>query len=283
MTTAERTETERSADMRDASTPPQGPSTLSLALRAPVDLLRFAALRYWPILIILVLWPLWIAVNNYSRTVVPGPSNVLSDVVFNPMAYLGPVFWTLVFTAVGFTVGMLLGIVLGALVWMSPLASGLIMPAALVVRVVPMTALVPILARLLGYGDLTVLLIVVLLVFFPAFSLTVSGMSQAADTSVDLFTVLGSGKIKRMFRLHLPTAIPSIMLAARISAPLTVLAVLLSDYLLNGRGVGALMRHSSDFMLIEREWGAALIATAISVVCFGLARSAERKVNDRVT
>lgn len=258
---------------------PRAPRALAVTGR----LLRGALLRYWPVIGILVLWPAWIAINGFSRTVAPGPLDVLLDIAQNPQAYLEPVLWTSLFAIGGLAGGMLFGIVLGALVWMSPLASGLIMPAALVVRVVPMTALMPIIARLLGYGDVTVFLIVVLLVFFPAFSLTVSGMSAAPASRVDLFGVLGASLWQRLIRLHLPQAVPNIMLAFRISAPLAVLAVLLSDYLLNGRGVGALMRHASSFMLIEREWGAAVIATAVSVVCFTLARTAEERVNERVT
>lgn len=250
---------------------------------APVRMLRGALVRYWPILLILIAWPVWLWVNGYSRAVAPSPLDVVLDVVQNPEVYLTPVLWTLLLSAGGLVLGMLFGIALGVLVWTSSLASGLLMPSALVLRVVPVTAMIPILARLFGYGSTTVLVIVVILVFFPAFSLTISGMSSVGQSNRDLFGVLGSGLGARVLRLHLPAAIPHIMLALRLSAPIAILGVLLAEYLMSGVALGGLIRSAGERLEHERAWAAALLATVFSVVCFGLARLAERKVVDRMT
>ncbi|GAA2248742.1 ABC transporter permease subunit [Herbiconiux moechotypicola] len=239
--------------------------------------------RYWPIILLLIAWPVWLWANGYSRAVAPSPLDVATDLVLHPDVYVWPVLWTTLFAVGGLALGMLVGVVLGVLVWMSPLASGLLMPSALILRVVPVTAMIPILARLFGYGSGTVVVIVVILVFFPAFSLTVSGMSSVAKSSRDLFGVLGAGLLTRVLRLHLPAAIPSIMLALRLSAPIAILGVLLAEYLISGVGLGDLLRSSADRLQFEREWASALVATALSVLCFGLAQSLERRVVDRVT
>lgn len=244
---------------------------------------RTVGLRYWPIIALLVAWPTWLWANGYSAAVAPSPLDVAGDIVGNPEVYLLPLVWTLLYALGGLGLGMLLGVVLGALAWTSPLASGLVLPSAIVLRVVPVTAMIPILARLFGYGGTTVLVIVVILVFFPAFSLTMSGMSSVQASGRDLFGVLGAGLGARVFRLHLPAAVPHIMLALRLSAPVAILGVLLAEYLMAGVGLGDLMRTSSQLRVQEREWGAAILVTVLSVTCFGLARYAERKVVDRVT
>lgn len=239
--------------------------------------------RYWPVILLLAAWPIWLWANNYSRTVAPSPAGVATDLVLHANDYLLPVAWTALFALGSLAAGMLVGIAAGVLVWMSPIASGLLLPSAIILRVVPVTAMIPILARVFGYGTGTVFVMVVILVFFPAFSLTISGMSSVQQSGRDLFQVLGSGLWARVFRLHLPAAIPSIMLALRLSAPVAILGVLLSEYLLDGLGLGHMLASAQDRSEFEREWGAALLATALSVVCFGLARLAERKVVDRVS
>jgi len=240
-------------------------------------------IRYWPIILLLLAWPAWLWANGYSRAVAPSPLDVATDLVTHPDVYLFPVLWTALYAIGGLVLGMLVGVGLGVVVWMSPLASGLLLPSALILRVVPITAMLPILARLFGYGSGTVVVMVVILVFFPAFSLTVSGMSAVPQSSRDLFGVLGSRLGPRVFRLHLPAAIPSIMLALRLSAPIAILGVLLAEYLLSGVGLGDLLRSSGERMEYEREWASALVATALSVACFGLARTAERRVVERVS
>jgi ABC-type nitrate/sulfonate/bicarbonate transport system permease component len=271
--------------LRDAAS--TTPSTPAVTRSTPFVLVgRFLTavlLRYWPIILLLIAWPTWLLVNGYSRAVAPSPLDVAGDIVLHPDVYVWPVVWTALFAIGGLILGMLVGVVMGVLVWMSPLVSGLLTPSALILRVVPVTAMIPILARLFGYGSGTVVVIVVILVFFPAFSLTISGMSSVPQSSRDLFAVLGSGLRSRVWRLHLPAAIPSIMLALRLSAPIAILGVLLAEYLLSGVGLGDLLQSSGDRLIYQRQWASALIATALSVVCFGLARTAERKVVDRVT
>jgi NitT/TauT family transport system permease protein len=98
-----------------------------------------------------------------------------------------------------------------------------------------------------------------------------------------VFTAFGGRCWTRLTRLNLPAAMPNVMVAFRLTAPLSILAVLLADYLLNGGGLGALMRHAGSFYMPDREWGAALLSTALSVLCFDLARRLQRAVTDRFT
>lgn len=242
-----------------------------------------AVSRYWSIALVLVIWWVWIVARGVNRIVAPSPVDVAADVVGNPQIYALPLAETFGIALLGLAAGMLVGIAAGTVVWLSPLASGLIMPTALIVRVVPMTALVPIVARVAGFGPGTTLLIVVLLVFFPAFTLTISGLTSTPPGSEDLFRVLGASQGQRLRRLNLPSAIPNIMLALRLAAPLSVGAVLLAEYLMASGGLGQLMRQARNFSLIEREWGAAILATVLSVISFGIARALESRVRDRVT
>jgi NitT/TauT family transport system permease protein len=239
--------------------------------------------RYWSIALILLAWWGWVVGRGVNRIVAPSPVDVVADIILNFGVYVQPLLETFGLALIGLACGMVVGIITGTLVWLSPLASGLIMPTALVVRVVPMTALVPIVARVLGFGASTTLLIITLLVFFPAFTLTISGLSSPPPGGSDLFRVLGASRSQAVAQLHLPSAIPNIMLALRLAAPLSVGAVLLAQYLMATGGLGQLMRQAHNFGLIEREWGAAILATVLSVIAFGVARALENRVRDRVT
>ena len=57
---------------------------------------------------------------------------------------------------------------------------------------VPVVALIPVIARLLGYDTSTVLAIVVIITFFPSFVFASSGLRSPPPGSEDLFRVLGA-------------------------------------------------------------------------------------------
>jgi NitT/TauT family transport system permease protein len=191
-------------------------------------------------------------------------------------AYLPDLGWTLAMAAGGLVVGMALGSGLAVAVWASRIASGMITPFALVMRSVPVVAMIPVLARVLGYGWVTVLVITSVVSFFPAFVFVGARLRDAPQATSDLMAVLGAGRSTVLRLLLLPHAVPGLLVAFRLTAPTAVLAAMLAEYLMGGRGLGTLFAQSVSFYQPDRAWGTALVATVVSVACFVAARAVER-------
>ncbi|NAZ75271.1 ABC transporter permease subunit [Kineococcus sp. T13] len=240
-----------------------------------------ALAHYWPIAAVFVGWDLWVVLNGYTTVVAPRPGLVLADIAAEPGAYAGDLLRTLLTSLVGLVLGMGVGILAAIAVWSSAAVSGVVTPAALVLRSVPVTAMIPVIARVAGYGDSSILLIIVVVSFFPAFVLTVSGLAATPAAGRDLFGVLGAGRLRTLVRLQLPHAVPHVMVAFRLTAPSAVLAALLAEYLVGTGGLGHLFSTARSYMELERAWGTALLATVVSVLVFVLARGAERRVGAR--
>ena len=133
---------------------------------------------YWGILLLLIAWEAWVIVNRVNPIVMPTPVAVLRDLVVNPGVYLANVGITLSIALFGLVAGMLVGTGLAVAAWFSPIASGLLNPLPVLFSSVPVAALIPVIARLLGYDSSTVLAIVVIITFFPSFVFASSGLRQ---------------------------------------------------------------------------------------------------------
>jgi NitT/TauT family transport system permease protein len=142
---------------------------------------------------------------------------------------------------------------------------------------VPVVAMIPVLARVFGYGWFTVLVITTVVSFFPAFVLVGSRLRAAPQATSDLMAVLGASRSTVLRLLLLPHAVPGLLVAFRLTAPTAVLAAMLAEYLMGGRGLGTLFAQSVSFHEVGRAWGAALVATVVSVACFVAARAVERR------
>jgi len=250
---------------------------------APLRWLGTAVSRYWTVVVFVVAWQLWATLNHYNQIVVPTPVAVLSDVLGHPGAYLADLASTLVVAAAGLVLGMLLGAALAVAVWASPLLSGMMTPVALVMRSVPVVAMIPVLARVFGYSWPTVVVITTVVSFFPAFVFVGSRLRDAPASSLDLFAVLGASRAATMRRLLLPHAVPGLLVAFRLAAPTAVLAAMLAEYLMGGRGLGTLFARAVSSFQPDRAWGTALVATVVSVLCFVAARAVERRGLARMT
>ena len=237
----------------------------------------------WPIALLLLAWDLWVVLNGYTSTVAPRPWFVIADVVTGFFEYIPSITYTLGMALGGLVGGTLIGFVGAVLVWWSAALSGVVTPAALIIRSVPITALIPIIARIVGYGDPAVLASTMLICFFPAFVFTLSGLAAIPDAGRDLFTVLGANKLQVLARLGVLYALPNLMVSVRITAPSAVLAAMLAEFLMGTSGLGALFSQARSYMDMERSWGTALVATVVSVLVFVVAQMAERRVENRLT
>jgi len=230
-----------------------------------------------------VAWQLWAVLNHYNQIVVPTPVAVVADVLGHPGAYLPDLGVTLAMAVGGLVVGMALGAGMAVAVWASALMSGMMTPVALAMRSVPVVAMIPVLARVFGYGWPTVLVITSVVSFFPAFVFVGSRLRNAPSGAVDLFAVLGASRATTLRRLLLPHAVPGLLVAFRLAAPTAVLAAMLAEYLMGGRGLGTVFARAVSYYQPDRAWGTALVATVVSVACFVAARAVERRGLARFT
>ncbi|MGO4679425.1 ABC transporter permease [Microbacterium sp. 2MCAF23] len=242
-----------------------------------------AAQSLWPVVLFLLGWWLWVRVNGYTDLVAPTPLSVLLDIVQNPLIYLPPTLITAATALAGLVLGTITGMALAILVWTSPLLSAVLMPMAVLLRVVPVVAVVPVMIGVLGTGKPTVVAITVIVTFFPAFSLISTALRSPTDTSQDLFRALGASRPQLLARLLLPSSVPNLLTAVRLSAPSTILSAMLAEFLIGQSGLGYLFVSATAYSEHARAWGAGIVATILAVIVYLLADRLERWGLERVS
>jgi NitT/TauT family transport system permease protein len=211
----------------------------------------------------------------------PRPLGVLQDLAAEPGIYWKNALYTVGAAIAGLLLGMALGTALAVLAWLSSVLEGLLTPLTVLFSSVPVVTLIPIIARLLGYDFSTVLAIVVIICFFPAFVFTTSGLRALPPGSADLFKVLGASTASALLRLALPAAVPNWMVALRIASANAILAAMVAEYLMGTAGLGFLFGETKADFNMERAFGATVVATAVSLLFFAAALRAERAVKER--
>jgi ABC-type nitrate/sulfonate/bicarbonate transport system permease component len=176
---------------------------------------------------------------------------------------------------------MLVGTGLAVAAWFSPVAAGLLNPLTVLFSSVPVVALIPVIARLLGYDTSTVLAIVVIITFFPSFVFASSGLRSPPPGAEDLFRVLGASRLSVLWRLALPAAMPNLAIAFKLAAAHAILAAMVAEFLMGTSGLGYLFAKTKSDFQTEQAFGASAVATVISATAFLLAGWVERRVRER--
>ena len=235
----------------------------------------------WGLLLLIAAWQAWVSWTGFNAIVMPSPLAVLADLAANPGAYAGPAAATLGIALVGTLCGLILGFLFALASWLSRIVGGLLLPLGLIFSSIPVVCLIPVLARVFGYGDPTVGAIVVVLTFFPAFIYTSGGMRATPPNAEDLFKVLGGRRVSVLLHLALPSAAPSMMTALRIAAAQSIIAAMVGEFLMGATGLGHMFVVTHQDLQMDRAIGAALVAAVLSTLCYGLASRAEMRVRAR--
>lgn len=235
----------------------------------------------WGILLLLLAWQAWVVTMDFNSIVMPRPLGVLRDLLDAPDVYWKNAIYTIAAAVAGLVLGMALGTALAVLAWLSTVLEGLLTPLTVLFSSIPVVTIIPIVARLLGYDFSTVLAIVVIICFFPAFVFTTSGLRALPAGADDLFRVLGARTAARLLRLALPAAMPNWTVALRVAAGHAVLGAMIAEYLMGTAGLGYLFAETKADFNMERAFGATAVAIVVSILFFVSALAVERWVKER--
>lgn len=250
-------------------------------MTVPASALKTLLRRYWAIIAIVVAWQVWVDVSGLNSIVMPRPLSVLGDIIAHVDVYLASGGLTVAVAFVGMLAGLTFGTGLALLAWYSPVLGGTLTPLSLIFSSIPVVTVIPILARLFGYDLRTVVVIVGIISFFPAFVFTSAGLKAVPAGSSDLLSVLGASKWKRLWLLAVPAAVPNWMIALRIAAPGAILAAMLAEFLMGTSGLGYQFVIAKAAFDMDRALGASLLAMLVSLLSFSIAAIAERRVRAR--
>lgn len=151
-----------------------------------------------------------------------------------------------------------------------------VMPVALALRAVPLVAMTPLIALIFGRGLLSVTVIAGIVTFFPVLVNVVLALRAVPASSFDLMRAYGASSFVTLFKVQLPSALPSLFAALRIAAPLALVGALLAEWLTTGQGLGYLMLQSVTTFELDRMWAAVTLVTIASIVLYSLISAAEQ-------
>jgi ABC-type nitrate/sulfonate/bicarbonate transport system permease component len=234
--------------------------------------------QFWGVALLLALWQLWVILATPNSLIVVPPLAVMRDIVTEPSVYMQAGLWTLGIALAGLLCGMLVGLLLAILAWSSNLLSGLLGPAAILISSTPVVCIIPLLARVFGYRTPTELVTVAIMMFFPSFVFASAGLRSIPAMSNELLDTWSTSRVRRLWLLALPAAMPSLATALRAGAAASILVTVVAEYLMQTGGLGALFAVTMQQFDVQRALGASVVAMMLSAVLYSAAGSLEQRI-----
>jgi ABC-type nitrate/sulfonate/bicarbonate transport system permease component len=160
----------------------------------------------------------------------------------------------------GFGIAVVLGIVIGIPLGLSRWGRIIAMPHIEWWRAMPPPALLPISIVLLhSIGNRQKIAFIAFFCLFPILLNTIDGVRGIDPTMLDTARSYGLGRLQRIRRIVFPAALPQIFAGLRISLPLAVIMMVLTEYFSSTSGVGYVLLISKNTLQLVTMWSAIVL------------------------
>lgn len=231
----------------------------------------------------LLLWAaIWEIVGQTGWTFFIPP---LSEVFVTLYSIIGtPAFLKAMYeTAYAFTAGVffavVIGIPVGILIGKSRLLDELILPWVNIFLSAPLTALVPVLMVLFGFGMKSIIITTTLFAIWIIILNSRAGVRQINRSLVDMAHSFGASPLDAFFKIYFWAALPEILGGVRIGVIRAVKGVIIGQLLISIVGFGALFELYSNNFMMSHFWAVLIVLFTLAFTLSELLAYLERRVS----
>jgi ABC-type nitrate/sulfonate/bicarbonate transport system permease component len=182
--------------------------------------------------------------------------------------------------ALGLGVATALAVPLGILLGSSDFAARAFRVPIEFLRPIPSAALIPLLFLTLGTTIKSEIFLAAFGAFWPLLVQTMYGVRDVDPLAMDTGRSFGVGRLERLYRIKLPSAIPYIATGLRISSTVSLILAFTAELFMGIPGLGQKVNYAQAFGLEKQLYAYALatgfLGVAIHLLSAGLERRALR-------
>jgi NitT/TauT family transport system permease protein len=245
--------------------------------RGRIESLRLVAAGVVGLVVFVVAWEALVRILDVRPFVLRAPSKIVPELADDPRFFLDHTLTTGRHALVGILIALVCALLIGAVLATSRFLEHASQPVLTLILVTPWVAYINSVVIWLGRGTPPILFMVAF-VSFPAFTFaTVAGLRSADPAARELLASVEASRWEVLWRLRLPSALPSLFTAARFNVGLGLAAAYFTEGgALSPDGLGWVGRRAIAFNNGDLLWAAILCTAVLGVVGLTLVTLLER-------
>jgi NitT/TauT family transport system permease protein len=258
-----------------------GTSGRSLWLQRTVGLL----LGVLGIVIAIFIWWAIVRYYNISQLELPSPgktwealSRGLRRSPSDPRSLIYQAEPTLKAALIGFVLASITGFLLGFMLFEWKFAGQLLWPLVIAFQALPKVALAPVLVIWFGTGQNAKIILVVIVSFFPVFINTMVGLESLHRNEEEMLHSFGANRWQVLRYGQLPAALPVIFAGLESALLLSLVAIVVGEFVAGTRGLGFLINQSQYNLDMPAVFSILVVFAVVGVVLLEIMVWLERRI-----
>ena len=232
------------------------------------------------ITIFIIIWQI-LADNNLINTFIfSSPKKVLECIINlhikgNLYNNILVTVWETIFS---FTLGTLIGLVIASLMWWNKFFAKVIDPYLTIINSLPKVALGPIIIIWAGAGMKSIILMALLISVVVTIISVYQGFIETDPIKIKLMKSLKATKLQTYTKLILPCSIPNIISALKINISMSLIGVIMGEFLVSKEGIGYLIMYGSQVFNLDLVIAGIVILCIVAAVMYYIILYIEKKL-----
>ena len=227
---------------------------------------------------VVLLWEFWVREREVAEYLVPRPSAVWDALESDPGRYAVAARESLTAALGGLVVATLGAFTLAVVMAHSRVLERALYPTALMIKVMPVVAVYPLFAIWFGFGIWPKMAIAALITFFPMLVNALIGLRSVDPAALDFMRSMNASRWQLLWRVRLPSSLPYVFAALRISVPLSLIGAVVAEFLSGSSGMGQLILIANGDFDTPALFGAIVVLAVLGVALTALVAAVERRL-----
>lgn len=211
----------------------------------------------------LLLWQISTSIGLIDSFIFSSPIKII--ICFCTMIIDGTIlhhiFITLVETFISFFLVIIIGIIISVLLWLNEKLSKVLEPYLVILNSLPKSALAPLLIVWLGANMNTIIVAGISVAVFGSIINLYTGFKEVDTDKIKLIYTLGGNKMNVLLKVVLPSSIPIIISTMKVNIGLSLVGVVIGEFLAARSGLGYLIIYGSQIFKLD------LVIMSIVILC----------------
>ena len=150
--------------------------------------------------------------------------------------------------------------------------------AAALVAPPPIVAVYPLLMIWFGFGVWPRVIVAALITFFPMLVNAMVGLRSVEPAVLDVMRVLDASRAQVLWKVRLPSSLPYVFAALRISVPLSLIGAVVAEFLSGAGGMGQLILIANGDLATDELFAAVFVLAAAGIGMTAIVSYVEARV-----
>ena len=232
------------------------------------------------LIVFIILWQTFANLGIINTFIFSSPKKILHTIInlYKSNNLFSHIWVTIYETLISFSLATIFGGLIATILWWSKRLHSILEPYLTILNSLPKVALGPIIIIWFGAGIKSIVFMALLISLIITIINIYEGFNNTDKNKIKLMKTLGAKKQQIFYKLILPSNFNTIINAAKINVSMSLIGVIMGEFLVSKKGIGYLILYGSQVFNLSLVISGIFILCLVATIMYYLVSYIEKKL-----